>query len=276
MLLATLACGGGVSHKPPLSSTSEDDTVASPLTTASSLPVATNPTATCGEPHAHVYNPDRLQLLAPCVTVTGTVDVIRVEKDGDLHILLRLDAGQDKYLNAKNVTAEEGDLVLEPVCVRPPTQTDAIPACSGYTNPLPIPAVGVHVAVTGAWVLDLDHGWQEIHPVYAFNSVAPAGAKPTAPMSTATPTEAPTAAAAAAPTVNLCGAPANPWNYTFCGGSLISSPPSTFCSYFACISSFSSGSGYVVQCSDGTYSKSGGRPGVCSTHGGFGRNLYSP
>lgn len=105
------------------------------------------------------------------MTVTGTVAIIRSEKDGDLHLLLRLDPGQDMYINAKNISAEQGDLVLEPVCVRPPTQVDAIPACSGYANPLPIPGVGAHVSVTGAWVLDMDHGWQEIHPVFAFNGV---------------------------------------------------------------------------------------------------------
>ena len=49
------------------------------------------------------------------------MDFIRKEKDGDLHVLLRLDPGQDKYLNAKNAD-EQGDLVLEPVCVNAPAQ----------------------------------------------------------------------------------------------------------------------------------------------------------
>src|SRR5207249_3463588 len=31
---------------------------------------------------------------------------------------------------------------------------------------------------------------------------------------------------------NLCGAPANPWGYNFCGGSFIYSPPVGFCTYF--------------------------------------------
>ena len=126
------------------------------------------------------------------MTVTGTIQVIRSEKDGDLHLLLKLDSGQDSYINSMNVSAELGDLVLEPVCVRTPTQVDAIPACSGYQNPLVIPAVGTHVAVTGAWVLDLDHGWQEIHPVFAFNGAgAPPTATPSSLPSTATPLAAP-------------------------------------------------------------------------------------
>ena len=172
----------------PSAATEEDPGAASPLTTTSLPPASAT---TCGDPKAHVYSPDRLKLLAACVTVTGTVQVIRSEKDGDLHLLLRLDPGQDQYLNAKNVSAEQGDLVLEPVCVRSPTQADAVAACAGYANPLPIPAVGTHISVTGAWVLDLDHGWQEIHPVSAFNGV---GLPPTAvPIATPAPVAAPPA-----------------------------------------------------------------------------------
>ncbi len=249
----------------------EADPSALPPATASSLP-ASNGKATCGDPHAHVYSPDRLQLLASCVTVNGIVDVIRTEADGDLHVLVRLDPGQDKYLNAKNISAENGDLVTEPVCVDTPTQADAIPACQGYRNTLPIPALDTHVAVSGAWVLDLDHGWMEIHPVFAYNGVTGAPASPAAPPPS--PSPAPLSAAPAA--VNLCGAPANPWSYTFCGGNLIYSPDPGFCSYFLCISSFPNGTGYVVQCVDGKFSKSGGHTGVCSQHGGFKRNLYSP
>ena len=245
-------------------SNAEAEVNGSPATTAS-LPAASG--ATCGDPHAHVYSPDRLQLLAACVTVTGTVDVIRTESDGDLHVLLRLDAGQEKYINTKNASAENGDLVLEPVCVNTPSQVDAVSACAGYKNPLPIPAVGTHVSVTGAWVLDLDHGWMEIHPVAAFDGVA-------APSPAASPSPSPPPTSA--PVANLCGAPTNPWNYNFCGGSLITSPAPDFCSYFNCISSFANGTGYVVQCVDGAFSKSGGHTGVCSQHGGFKRNLYSP
>jgi hypothetical protein len=79
------------------------------------------------------------------------------------------------------------------------------------------------------------------------------------------------------PPVNLCGAPSNPWNYGFCGGSKIFSPPANFCTYFPCIASFwKSTLGYVDQCVDGTYSHSGGRSGACSSHGGESRPLYSP
>lgn len=41
-----------------------------------------------------------------------------------------------------------------------------------------------------------------------------------------------------------------------------------FCSTHTCIPNFSNGTGYVVQCADGEWSHSGGRPGACSGHGG--------
>jgi hypothetical protein len=75
----------------------------------------------------------------------------------------------------------------------------------------------------------------------------------------------------------LCGAPKNPWNYTLCGGNLITSPPSNICNYFNCIPGFwDSTNGYVVQCVDSMYSHSGGRQGACSSHRGESRPLYSP
>lgn len=75
---------------------------------------------------------------------------------------------------------------------------------------------------------------------------------------------------------NYCGAPANPWHYNFCGGSLITSPAADVCNYFNCIANFGNGVGYMVQCNDGTYSMSGGRRGACSSHGGEGRPVYRP
>jgi hypothetical protein len=71
----------------------------------------------------------------------------------------------------------------------------------------------------------------------------------------------------------------NPWCYTFSAGKLIYIPPSGFCNYFNCIPTFygsdDPGDGYIVQCSDGAYSQSGGESGACSYHGGVSRPLYS-
>lgn len=74
--------------------------------------------------------------------------------------------------------------------------------------------------------------------------------------------------------VRLCGAPANPYGYNFCGGALIYSPASGVCDYFACIASFWNGVGYMTECYDGQYSMSGGRPGACSHHQGEWRPVY--
>lgn len=80
-----------------------------------------------------------------------------------------------------------------------------------------------------------------------------------------------------APGGSACGAPSNPYGYNFCGnGQVIYSPPADFCSLFTCVGNFVEGRGYVVQCVDGKFSKSGGRPGACSGHGGVGRRLYGP
>jgi hypothetical protein len=81
------------------------------------------------------------------------------------------------------------------------------------------------------------------------------------------------------PACNTDGAPPNPWCYTFVNtGKLIYSPPSNFCDYFNCNSSFSWSNplGYVDECNDGTYSSSGGRSGDCSKNGGVQRKLYQP
>jgi hypothetical protein len=243
--------------------------IASAPTYVPSAPTSAKPM--CGDPHAHVYNPDRLHLLAACVRVTGVVDAIRTEADGDLHVLLHLDPGQQRYINSKN-SLEGSDLVLEPVCVDTPTQADATAACEGYTNPLTIPAVASHVSVTGAWVLDVDHGWMEIHPVSSF------GAPVFNP--SPKPTPAPPRGSPRPPVAfNYCGAPSNPWHYNFCSayaGKYIYSPASGFCSYFNCIASFwQSTNGYVAECIDGTYSHSGGVSGACSHHGGVWRPLWA-
>ncbi len=105
------------------------------------------------------------------------------------------------------------------------------------------------------------------------------------PTATATPTPKPTARPTQPPRPTPTPAPrcqavnGNPWCYDFSPGNLIYTPPSGFCNYFACISSFygsdDPGDGYIVECSDGSYSQSGGERGACSYHGGVMRALYS-
>jgi len=123
----------------------------------------------------HVYKPERLQVHQACVSVTGTImdathgkrsQGVRKEKDGDCHGWIRLDAGQEKYINAGNISDEESNLVYEIVCMFPVTQTDAKSACAGYKNKIILPPVGRHVKMTGSWVMDDNHQhWNELHPV---------------------------------------------------------------------------------------------------------------
>ncbi len=115
----------------------------------------------------HVYNPDRLEVLNACQTVSGTVEKVIQEADGDTHIRLQVDQGFENLLNQANYDYQYGTLVLEIVCAYQVTQQDAIAACSGYTNPITIPSVDEHISVQGQYVTDLNHGWNEIHPVFS-------------------------------------------------------------------------------------------------------------
>jgi hypothetical protein len=115
----------------------------------------------------HVYKQRRLQVVEKCKTVTGVIYHIKREKDGDLHIQLKLDPGQETLLNDRNLTVQKQCLVIEPVCVNEVTQKSAVEACRDYMNQVQIPFKGQHVRVTGTYVLDKEgnHGWMEIHPV---------------------------------------------------------------------------------------------------------------
>jgi len=101
---------------------------------------------------AGVYHPDRLIVLNPCQKASGVIQDVRNEEDGDLHILVLLDRPYRRLLNAGNRSRQHGWLVVEFMA------RDA-----GH---LPEPSSGTRITIWGAWVLDTDHGWREIHPVY--------------------------------------------------------------------------------------------------------------
>lgn len=134
----------------------------------------------------HVYTPRRLVVLKNCTEVTGIIyHKPRAEGDGDYHIYLKLDSGQENYLNSQNYKLEDSCLVIEPVCaVRDYEKnkvkitpfykgiySDLPEACDGYINKIHIPNKGEHVRVRGSLVIDKgitpipEHGWMEIHPV---------------------------------------------------------------------------------------------------------------
>ncbi len=125
----------------------------------------------------HVYNPARLIVKQPCVTVTGVIvdatanqsthqpDGVRHEPDGDTHGWLKVDPAFQNLIGAGNVSNEGGNLVFEIVCHYRVTQADAKSACIGFKDATKIPAVGTHVAIKGSFVQDTIHNWNEIHPV---------------------------------------------------------------------------------------------------------------
>ncbi len=125
----------------------------------------------CSDPasiSSHVYNPNRLQVVKPCIIASGTVDRVIQEADGDVHLRTNLDQAYSNLTNSANDQYQYGDLVVEIICANTPSQTDAIPACQNYTNQVPVPSAGQYITITGPYVLDTDHySWAEIHPVYS-------------------------------------------------------------------------------------------------------------
>ena len=97
--------------------------------------------------------------------VTGLIEEAGTEDDGDEHLLLKPDSGQEGILNKKNAKKKDGNLVIEIVCANPVKLQKVKAACNGYLNNIVVPAVGAHVRVTGSYVIDTHNGWAEIHPV---------------------------------------------------------------------------------------------------------------
>jgi hypothetical protein len=135
--------------------------------TASPLPSGCRP----GNPEAGVHNPDRLQVLAVCQHATGTVVDVAHEDDGDYHVWFAVDPGLEGLLNAENHFQARPALLAEitPECPIDTNPPDAAAAARCPNTKLPIPKIGDHIAIDGPWVLDVDHGWNEIHPVDAIS-----------------------------------------------------------------------------------------------------------
>ena len=121
-----------------------------------------------GDPRRFARPQDRLQVIQDCVSVTGTILSARPEADGDFHIRLRLDPQYRSMVNAENRSGQKGALVVEPVCMNPVKQKDTRKehVCDGFSQDVyKTDMLGAHVRVTGAYITDMEHGWNEIHPV---------------------------------------------------------------------------------------------------------------
>jgi len=139
-----------------------------PATSSASAPGASAQSASTGCDASlwdRVYSPKRLQQVGTCMSVTGVIAESDADPDGDQHLLLKLDPGQETLVNKRNKKKKDNQLVIEIVCANPTTMKKPQKACAGYTNRIPIPAMGQHVKVTGSYVLDTHNGWMEIHPV---------------------------------------------------------------------------------------------------------------
>jgi hypothetical protein len=150
-------------NPPGTPSAGADGSVPATLGSDASAPPASS---VCRNPAEHVYHPYRLQVRNPCMTLSGVVDRIKDEPDGDYHVRLRLDPQFASLIDTANLVQQAGDLILEPVCIHAITQADAVSACAGFTNTMTVPPRGTHVIATGAYVLDTDHGWMELHPLW--------------------------------------------------------------------------------------------------------------
>jgi hypothetical protein len=89
--------------------------------------------------------------LGTCKWYRGTVIAVHHEEDGDYHVVVRPARGFARFLNGVNRSEQDGGLV-----------TEIMPG-----QALPVPSAGERVAFLGTWALDLAHGWDEIHPIWA-------------------------------------------------------------------------------------------------------------
>jgi hypothetical protein len=136
----------------------------------------------------HVYHgtfstaKDRLKVLEPCTTITGKIVKALPEKDGDYHIRIKLDAEFASMLNPVNKQSlkhggQGGYFVVEPMCANTVTQPDTVAekVCTDFKQTLYDAKTmkDKRVRVTGAFVTDMDHGWNEIHPVSRMTVIQP-------------------------------------------------------------------------------------------------------
>ena len=121
-----------------------------------------------GNPMANVRDPSRLKVVSRCATASGVVRGSALEHDDDLDVFLAPDKSSAKLLNDRNRRYTRNALLLEIVPADQPGCRPGHPVrfgtCTGAN--LRAPRAGTHVTVTGPYVLDRDHGWMEIHPVW--------------------------------------------------------------------------------------------------------------
>jgi hypothetical protein len=152
-----------------------------------------------GPPLTGVYIVERLHLDNRCMTVSGTVDCLKQEMDGDVHLRVRLDPQFDGLLMPANslqtCAGQPGPhLVVEIIPQHPQGilfRTNNADA-GGFITPV-TPAPGEHIIATGPYVIDTNilhrilyqgrpaENWAEIHPAWAIRVDHPAARPPSNP-----------------------------------------------------------------------------------------------
>lgn len=132
--------------------------------------VQTNSSSSCmqgnlagaGTQQNGVWGPQRLRVIETCVTVSGTVEGITPQygpsNDNDFGIDIKLDPQYSSLLSVGNLVVGSGLMHAEVV----PSEQPLLAAQLHALKP------GDRITITGALVLDTDHGYgAEIHPVWA-------------------------------------------------------------------------------------------------------------
>jgi hypothetical protein len=166
--IAAISCAKRAAHAPPPPPPPSVAAAAKVITPSEACDDTLWNHVYAGDPRRFSSPKDRLHVLNPCITVTGIIMHARPEKDGDFHVTVNVDPSFKHLLNAKNVSGQHGFLVVEPVCENPVTQPDTVKegSCNGFSQHLfTQQMVNKHVRITGAYVTDMEHGWNEIHPV---------------------------------------------------------------------------------------------------------------
>ncbi len=128
-----------------------------PPTTASPSPSPTTPPSPLASPSCPpspklgLYNPDDFLVLGSCETFAGTVSKAFLQRDTDWEIDLVPDDGFETFLNDKNVSDNGNALVVQ-----------ILPG-QHYR----IPGVGEHIEIFGSWMMNLNTGLNEFHPVWS-------------------------------------------------------------------------------------------------------------
>lgn len=110
-------------------------------------------------PCNRIHHPQRLVLLDSSKTLTGRVEKVESDIDGDTHIQLRV--GDSTLLVKNNYKDENGCMVAEIVCSSP----SIFPVCFFYKNKITIPKKGDSIEIEGPFVFDKGHNITEIHPI---------------------------------------------------------------------------------------------------------------